>query len=417
MIVINPIVPYVNDFASEVRTLRGSRPRRVSDMGFPQIGYQAFKLLAHQRLHEMASRWEERYPGVDIVLIEPEPTDELMFQTSMMSFSSRIEIARHGFQSVTYHLRASTSATAKSPSATGSRSPPSGCARVVEHFEPKREEHEVERLAQDPRGHHRRAAAPEQPAESRRRLKSAERAGSDARCSRRSEAAALRSAMRTWRGSPSAAPAATSTPARSRRAASSPPSSVGWATHRKLAWLSVTSKPRSRSSAVSRVRSRDAPHMAREQIGAGAQRLQRARLRELVDTEVGLELGQQLLRAGPAERVADAQSRQAPSLGEAAEDEQAWVVLQQRERGVGRLGVGELDERLVQQHRHALGQTLEQPLQLVAASSSPGRVVGAGERHHARVVSAAASSSASAAPPLTGTARPWARRAMIGNSG
>src|ERR1700730_15540439 len=104
VIVINPIVPFVNDFAGEVRTLRGTRPRRVSDMGFPQIGYQAFKLVAHQRLHELAKGWEARYPGVDIILIEPEPTDELMFQTSMMSFASRVEIARHGFESVTQHL-------------------------------------------------------------------------------------------------------------------------------------------------------------------------------------------------------------------------------------------------------------------------------------------------------------------------
>jgi predicted acylesterase/phospholipase RssA len=104
VVVINPIVPYVNDFATTVRTLRGKRRRRVSDMGFPQIGYQAFKLVAHQRLHELAKGWEQRYPGVDIVLIEPEPTDELMFQTSMMNFTSRVEIARHGFESVTQHL-------------------------------------------------------------------------------------------------------------------------------------------------------------------------------------------------------------------------------------------------------------------------------------------------------------------------
>jgi len=104
VVVINPLVPFVNDFAGQKRTLRGTRPRRVSDMGFAQIGYQTFKLLAHQRLHEMAERWEERYPGVDIVLIEPEPTDELMFTTSMMNFTSRVEIARHGFQSVTKHL-------------------------------------------------------------------------------------------------------------------------------------------------------------------------------------------------------------------------------------------------------------------------------------------------------------------------
>ena len=104
VVVINPIVPFVNDFATTVRTLRGTRRRRVSDMGFPQIGYQAFKLVAHQRLHELAKGWEQRYPGVDIVLIEPEPTDELMFQTSMMNFASRVEIARHGFESVTEHL-------------------------------------------------------------------------------------------------------------------------------------------------------------------------------------------------------------------------------------------------------------------------------------------------------------------------
>jgi NTE family protein len=104
VVVINPIVPFVNDFETTVRTLRGRRRRRVSDMGFPQIGYQAFKLVAHQRLHELAKGWEQRYPGVDILLIEPEPTDELMFQTSMMNFASRVEIARHGFESVTQHL-------------------------------------------------------------------------------------------------------------------------------------------------------------------------------------------------------------------------------------------------------------------------------------------------------------------------
>jgi predicted acylesterase/phospholipase RssA len=104
IVVINPIVPFVNDFSETVRTFEGVRAKRVSDMGFPQIGYQAFKLLGHQRLHELAARWEQRYPGVDIVLLEPEPTDKLMFQTSMMHFASRVEIARHGFESVTKHL-------------------------------------------------------------------------------------------------------------------------------------------------------------------------------------------------------------------------------------------------------------------------------------------------------------------------
>jgi NTE family protein len=104
VIVVNPLVPYVNDFQKVIPTMLGSRVRRVRDMGFPQIGYQAFKLIAHQRLHEAVSRWKERYPGVDIILIEPDPNDELMFETNILNFTRRVEIARHGFESVTLKL-------------------------------------------------------------------------------------------------------------------------------------------------------------------------------------------------------------------------------------------------------------------------------------------------------------------------
>ena len=104
IVVVNPLVPYVNDFTREIPTLLGTKVRRVSDMGFPKIAYQTFKLLAYQRLHEMARQWQERYPGVDIVLIEPEADDELMFQTNILNYTSRLEVARHGFQSVTVKL-------------------------------------------------------------------------------------------------------------------------------------------------------------------------------------------------------------------------------------------------------------------------------------------------------------------------
>jgi NTE family protein len=140
VVVINPIVPFVNDFSGSVRTLRGTRPRRVSDMGFPQIGYQAFKLVAHQRLHELKKGWEARYPGVDIILIEPEPTDELMFQTSMMSFASRVEIGRHGFQSVTKHLAGEYDHYAAIAKRHGIAISEKRLRKVVQHFDAGTEE-------------------------------------------------------------------------------------------------------------------------------------------------------------------------------------------------------------------------------------------------------------------------------------
>jgi len=140
VVVINPIVPFVNDFSSTVTTLHGKRPRRVSDMGFAQIGYQVFKLVAHQRLHELAKSWEERYPGVDIVLIEPDPTDELMFQTSMMSFTSRVEIARHGFESVTKKLAGEYDRYSDVAERHGLDISAKRVRQVVEHFDEKNTE-------------------------------------------------------------------------------------------------------------------------------------------------------------------------------------------------------------------------------------------------------------------------------------
>ena len=109
-------------------------------MGFAQIGYQSFKLLAYQRLHEMAARWEERYPGVDIVLIEPAPTDELMFQTSMMNFTSRVEIARHGFQSVTYQLAGEYDNFKEVAERHGIAISRTRVRKVVKHFADEREQ-------------------------------------------------------------------------------------------------------------------------------------------------------------------------------------------------------------------------------------------------------------------------------------
>ena len=140
VVVINPIVPFINDFSTHITTLQGRRPRRVSDMGFAQIGYQVFKLVAHQRLHELAKSWEERYPGVDIILIEPEPTDELMFQTSMMSFTSRVEIARHGFESVTKKLAGEYERYADAAERHGIEISGKRVREVVEHFDEKNEE-------------------------------------------------------------------------------------------------------------------------------------------------------------------------------------------------------------------------------------------------------------------------------------
>ena len=139
IVVVNPLVPYVNDFTKEIPTLFGARTRRVSDMGFPKIGYQTFKLLAYQRLHEMASHWKARYPGVDIVLIEPDPDDELMFQTNILNYTSRIAVARHGFQTVTAKLADRYDEYRDIAARHGIQISATRVRKVVEHYSAERE--------------------------------------------------------------------------------------------------------------------------------------------------------------------------------------------------------------------------------------------------------------------------------------
>jgi NTE family protein len=130
IIVVNPLVPYVNDLTST---------RRVSDMGFAKIGYQTFKLLAYQRLHELATHWREQYPGVDIVLIEPDQDDELMFQTNILNYTSRLEVARHGFQSVTVKLAARYDELREIAGRHGIEISATRVRRVVRHFAAEKE--------------------------------------------------------------------------------------------------------------------------------------------------------------------------------------------------------------------------------------------------------------------------------------
>jgi predicted acylesterase/phospholipase RssA len=139
IVVVNPLVPYVNDFDKQVRTLAGSRVRHVADLGFPQVLYQTFKLLAYQRLHEVAGRWEERYPGVDIILIEPEPNDELMFRTGIMSYAAGVDVARHGFQSVTLKLANDYPRFKRICARHGIEISATRVRKVVKHFEDERE--------------------------------------------------------------------------------------------------------------------------------------------------------------------------------------------------------------------------------------------------------------------------------------
>ena len=65
--------------------------------------------------------------------------DELMFQTNVMNFTSRLEIARHGFQSVTLKLAHDYPRFKRICARHGIEISATRVRKVVKHFEAERE--------------------------------------------------------------------------------------------------------------------------------------------------------------------------------------------------------------------------------------------------------------------------------------
>ncbi|MHB8508728.1 MAG: patatin-like phospholipase family protein [Candidatus Dormibacteria bacterium] len=95
---VNPLVPLDNTARSIPKL--GADASRVSEKGFSAITNQVSRTLLHAGLHYHLKQVRRAHPGVDIVLIEPKRMDARMVFDNPMRFSSRMLIARHGYESV-----------------------------------------------------------------------------------------------------------------------------------------------------------------------------------------------------------------------------------------------------------------------------------------------------------------------------
>jgi predicted acylesterase/phospholipase RssA len=97
IVCINPLVPFDNRFHPPGRS--------ISDDGLQRIGNQVFRTFIHAGLHYHIKQVRRRHPEVDIILIEPNRDDQIMFAENTMRYQTRLRIARHGFETVATHLK------------------------------------------------------------------------------------------------------------------------------------------------------------------------------------------------------------------------------------------------------------------------------------------------------------------------
>ena len=96
IIAYNPFRPLVSLPGSERKKVR----RRIAREGIGSILNQVFRTLLHTRLHLGMERYKNdpNFTG-DIILIEPAPEDNAIFDTNPVAFWRRGEAAQTGFES------------------------------------------------------------------------------------------------------------------------------------------------------------------------------------------------------------------------------------------------------------------------------------------------------------------------------
>ena len=97
LVCLNPLVPY--DSTPHHRTRdREHQLDKLVDGGLPIVLAQTFRSIIHSRLGAGMERYKTAYPGIDIVLFEPNRSDADMFFTNLFSYSSRRRLCEHAYQ-------------------------------------------------------------------------------------------------------------------------------------------------------------------------------------------------------------------------------------------------------------------------------------------------------------------------------
>ena len=95
---VNPIVPFK---ASD----SDANLQNVVDGGLPMVLSQTFRSIVQSRLKSGLDKYDVLYPEADIILVEPDPNDSLMFNTNLFSYSRRDELCEYAYQLTRKHLR------------------------------------------------------------------------------------------------------------------------------------------------------------------------------------------------------------------------------------------------------------------------------------------------------------------------
>jgi hypothetical protein len=103
VICVNPIVPVDTIRAVEAGMMKNSN---LLDWGLPTVLSQTFRTVVHSRLEVGMATYETRFKGANVVLIEPQRDDYLMFFTNIFGFAERRAVCEYAYEATRRDLLA-----------------------------------------------------------------------------------------------------------------------------------------------------------------------------------------------------------------------------------------------------------------------------------------------------------------------
>ena len=105
IVIINPVVPVDARRLAAPEGVRGQIGDHLADAGMRGVYNQVMRGMLHDGMLDHIRLVRNRHPDVDILLIEPRADDEKMFFHELMSFSARLMVMQHGYESVSSGLQ------------------------------------------------------------------------------------------------------------------------------------------------------------------------------------------------------------------------------------------------------------------------------------------------------------------------
>jgi len=106
LLVINPIIPIRNEEGVVCIPTFSGHCARIRDKGITFVIDQTQRISTRERLTTGLGRFRSQHPEARIFLIEPPPTESVLFMSNILNYGSRVAMLNYGYRATARHLRA-----------------------------------------------------------------------------------------------------------------------------------------------------------------------------------------------------------------------------------------------------------------------------------------------------------------------